>query len=88
MKRSQLAIQDWIIDNNLRDSVKMVAQIHDEVILEVDNNRDFIQQVTTAVKGIMERPPIEGMNINFPTEAKIATKSWGEAVSEKEFFNV
>ncbi len=52
MKKAMVEVHKFIIENNLKDKVKIILQIHDELILEVYD--DIIDLITVKVKDIME----------------------------------
>lgn len=55
----------------------MIAQIHDEIIFEVDNNEEKVRRGMTWVQEIMERPPLPGFPVPIEAEAS-AGYMWGE----------
>jgi len=66
--------------NIFDDQVKMICQIHDELLFEVKNEK--IKEVVAIIKTTMENPPIK---FKIPIKVEIATgKSWG---SLEEFKN-
>lgn len=82
MKNAQIKIYERIADNNdiLFDAnkVQQIAQIHDEVILEVDNNIDYIKQIASEVVKIMQKSPLEEFPVEIIAEPSFSTISWGD----------
>lgn len=54
----------------------MIAQIHDEIIFEVDDNPDVVEKMGAAVKEIMERKPTPDFPVPVEAEASVAY-AWG-----------
>lgn len=77
MKRSQNAMYELLAVRPEYQNCWMCAQVHDEVIFEVDNDVELIKQFVTDVKSIMEREPVPGFPVPVIAEASIATR-WGE----------
>jgi len=77
IKIAMVKIDEYIQKNSLRDSMKLLLQIHDEVIYEVDV--DMVEKVAEDVKKIMERA-LDGKDTKgVPVIANASSgKSWGE----------
>lgn len=58
------------------DRTRMVAQIHDEIISELDDDATLVAKYAQWQKEVMEVPPLEGFPIQLEAEASIAY-SWG-----------
>lgn len=54
----------------------MIAQIHDEIISELDDDLDLVQQYAQWQKAIMEIPPLPDFPVQLEAEASVAY-SWG-----------
>lgn len=80
MKRAQNDIYEFIGMNNLHGKVDMIAQIHDEVILEVDNDLDLIKETVAKVSILMEKEPFEGFPVKVEVEASITEEGWGDKI--------
>lgn len=82
---SILRIQDYIDNQNLNEFVKIVATVHDSIILEVKDNvfqaeDRFIRDVAQELKKIMESTPTRylGENWNLPMKADVEVgEKWG-----------
>jgi DNA polymerase-1 len=51
IKRAMIQIQNWI-DQSMKDKVKMLMQVHDELIFEIDEN--FVMVASHHIKQFME----------------------------------
>jgi len=77
VKIAMIRIAEYIRTNKLEDSVHILMQVHDEIVLEA---RDAIaEKIIPDLKKIMEAiiPPKDIFGITISTEAKIG-KNWGE----------
>lgn len=54
----------------------MIAQIHDEIIFEVDDDADLVANMGRIVKSIMEEKPLPDFPVPVEAEASVAY-SWG-----------
>jgi len=73
IKLSMIKISDFIKSKNLEDEVKLIVQIHDELILEVKSA--IIKEITPQLKEIMEQVA----DLEVPLKAEITIgKTWGE----------
>lgn len=59
------------------DRTRMVAQIHDEIISEIDDDKNLVATFAQWQKDVMEIPPIPNFPIQLEAEASIAY-SWGD----------
>ncbi len=55
----------------------MVAQIHDEIICEIDDDPELVEKYAMWQKAVMEIPPLPGFPIQLEAEASVAY-SWGD----------
>jgi DNA polymerase I len=62
----------------------MVAQIHDEMIFEMEDDPDVIEPAYRWIKATMEKPPVEGFKVPILAEASIAYR-WGEKQDAEEW---
>jgi len=77
IKLAMIEIDEYIKKNSLRDSMKLLLQIHDEVIYEVDV--DMVEKVAEDVKSMMEKV-LDGKDTkDVPIIANASSgPSWGE----------
>lgn len=62
----------------------MVAQIHDEIIVELDDDKDLVNKYASWQKAVMEIPPLKDFPVQLEAEASIAY-SWGNKMSLEEW---
>lgn len=55
----------------------MIAQIHDEIIFEMDESPEVVERAWRWIKAEMEQPPIPDFPVPIETEASIGY-SWGD----------
>lgn len=55
----------------------MVAQVHDEIIFENDDDPDLVEAFASLVQKLMEMPPLPGFPVPLEAEAS-AAYSWGK----------
>jgi len=70
MKLAMIKVYDYFKEN---EAVKMILQIHDEIILEVDEN--IAQEVAQKTKEIMEK--VYSLNVPLVVDVKVG-RNWGE----------
>ena len=80
MKRAQNEIYDYIAKRNLHGKADMIAQIHDEIIFELDDNVEFVKNFVNDIKVIMEAKPLDDFPVNILVDVSIATKGWGDKI--------
>jgi len=73
IKLSMIKISDFIKNKNLEDEVKLILQIHDELILEVKSA--IIKEIAPQLKEIMEQ--VVALEVPLKTEITMG-KNWGE----------
>lgn len=59
------------------DRTDMAAQIHDEMIFEMDDNPDVVEAAWQWIQAAMEKPPIDGFPVPVEAEATVGYR-WGE----------
>ena len=52
MKRAMIKVDRWIASGGLRDDVRMLLQVHDELIFEVRKRR--VKEAVPEIKRLME----------------------------------
>ena len=55
-KKAMLQVADWIDRNNCQDDVRMLMQVHDELVFEVaeDQVEDLVKEVKTRMESAAE----------------------------------
>jgi DNA polymerase I len=90
VKRAQNLIYEYISRYKLHGKVDQIAQIHDEIILEVDKDKNFVKDIVKDIVEIMENKVLYGVKdftIKLKTDVSIAEKGWGDKISLKEWLN-
>jgi len=73
MKIAMVAVQEWITKTYKHDEVKLLLQVHDELVLEVQKGKE--QEVAKKVEEIMEHV----VTFDVPIEVDTNTgKRWGK----------
>lgn len=73
-------MHNWIVDSGLQDKVKIIATVHDSIILEADDIDELVSTVVTNCVNIMQTVPAEVLPNNkvpFAADAEVGYK-WGE----------
>lgn len=73
IKKAMIEIDNWIRKENLDSDVKMLLQVHDELLFEVKKN--FIKKAASKIIEIMES--IIKLKVPITAEAKIGD-NWGQ----------
>ena len=83
IKLAMVRASEWLDENNLCDEVKMLLQVHDELVFEI--NEDKIDELVPQIVEIMETviPVSETDGIKMVADAKVGP-NWGEM---KELIN-
>ncbi|WP_092879068.1 DNA polymerase I [Izhakiella capsodis] len=72
IKRAMIAVDGWLLQDN--PEVKMIMQVHDELIFEVQQSE--IEAASAQIRRLME----SSMNLDVPLQVDIGTGSnWDEA---------
>ncbi|MGM2835530.1 DNA polymerase, partial [Bacillus cereus group sp. Bce025] len=58
-------------------SVDMIAQIHDEIIFEIDDDPEIVVAAEKQIKQVMEQPPVPGFPVPIEAEGSVGYR-WGE----------
>ena len=77
IKMAMVEIDDYLNKNNLQNKARLILQVHDELIYEIDEKE--VANISPEIKRIMESvlAPEKAEGITF--KANVATgKSWGE----------
>ncbi|MEH7457566.1 DNA polymerase [Bacillus sp. JJ1127] len=61
-------------------STDMIAQIHDEVIFEMDDDPEIVAAAEKQIKQVMEQPPVPGFPVPVEADASVGYR-WGEKMS-------
>lgn len=64
--------------------VDMIAQIHDEMIFEMDDDPQLVKEAGDWIKALMERPPLEDFPVPIEAEASVGY-NWGAKVDVSEY---
>ncbi len=75
IKHAMLRIDKRLRKEGLQDKIKMILQVHDELIFEVDENLD-LKKVNEILSEEMEDHVT--FKIPITTSAKFSSKSWGD----------
>lgn len=73
IKKTMIKIDNWIKENALFNDVRMILQVHDELLFEVKEN--MIKKVAPKIIEIMES--VVNLKVPIIAEAKVGN-SWGE----------
>lgn len=82
MKRAQNAVYDEIGRGAYlrHGSTDMIAQIHDEIIFEMDDDPVIVEAAYKWIKAEMEKPPLPEFPVPIEAEASCAY-AWGKKIS-------
>ncbi len=72
VKLSMVGVDGWIKKNKLSGGVRLLLQVHDELVLEI--KKEIVKQVAPKIKEIMER--VVQLKVPLVVEVK-AGRSWG-----------
>lgn len=75
MKKAMIEIDNWIEKNNLTDKIRIILQIHDELLFEVREN--FVSEAAKKIVELMES--VISLNMPIIAEAKMGD-NWGELI--------
>jgi DNA polymerase-1 len=86
MKRCQNEVYEAIGTGHVLQHGKtdMIAQIHDEIVFEMDDDPTVVKQACEFIKSIMEKPPLPDFPVDILAEASVGYR-WGEKVSVEEW---
>jgi len=86
MKRCQNQVYEEIGKGEIlrHDVVGMIGQIHDEIILEMDDDPDTVERAGKLIKSIMEQPPLPDFPVPIVAEASVGYR-WGEKISVEKW---
>ncbi len=79
IKLAMVRIAKWIEDNNKKDDVRMLLQVHDELVFEIKEKE--IDNSVAKIREIMETVilPDDASGVTLSTEAS-AGENWGEMI--------
>jgi DNA polymerase-1 len=87
MKRSQIELYERIAYGAYPfNDIKMCAQVHDEVMLELPDNLQQMRDLNAAAKKILEQEPIPDFPIKIEAEGSLAY-IWGEKKDFDKFMS-
>lgn len=55
----------------------MMGQIHDEILFEMDDDKNVVERAGNWVKALMEQPPLPGFPVKIKADASVGYR-WGE----------
>jgi len=63
IKLAMVKVDQYLIDNKLQDKVRLLLQVHDELIFEIKNNlsKDFIQGIKKIMESILPKKETKGI---------------------------
>ncbi|WP_336786591.1 DNA polymerase [Paenibacillus sp. MMO-177] len=67
-------------------STDMEAQIHDEMIFEMDDDPDVVEAAWKWVQAAMEKPPIDGFPVPIEAEASVGYR-WGQKIPVQKWLD-
>jgi DNA polymerase I len=83
IKLAMIKIDEYMQKNNLSGDARMLLQIHDELIFEVKDTKNFIKDFSEKVREIMQDVLPKDLSKGVPIIANCATgKSWGDMQEE------
>lgn len=68
-------------------STDMIAQIHDEIIFEMDDDPDVVEAAWKWVQATMEKEPLPGFPVKIEAEASVGY-AWGNKMSVEEWLKM
>lgn len=79
IKISMRKIYDLINKKGLSDKVRLLLQVHDELIFEVEDNIDFIKKISIEIQNTMQNVLTEEQSKGVPllTSSNVG-KNWGD----------
>lgn len=86
MKKCQNTVYEEMGLGLMKDA-QMVAQIHDEIALEMTDDLDSVKAVVARVKEIMEQPPLPEFPVPIEAEPSIAYR-WGEKMGIDKYLEM
>ena len=73
VKIAMVRIDKWVEDNKLQDKVKMILQVHDELVFEVE--KAFVEKIVPIIKNLMESAA--RLKVPIVAEVKVG-RNWKE----------
>jgi DNA polymerase-1 len=64
----------------------MTAQIHDEMIFEMDDDPDVVEAAWKWIQAAMEKPPIDGFPVPIEAEASVGYR-WGQKIPVQQWLD-
>jgi len=87
MKRSQNEVYEEIARGTgplQHGKTDMIAQIHDEIIFEMDDDPDVVEKACAWIKSVMEKPPLPDFPVPIEAEASVGY-AWGKKMNVEEW---
>lgn len=73
IKRAMIAVDGWLLQQN-SDEVKMIMQVHDELVFEI--HKDAVAGASQTIRGLMEN----SMKLDVPLQVEVGTgDNWDQA---------
>ena len=74
VKLAMIAVADWIRTQKCENDVRMLLQVHDELVFEI--KEDMVKKIAAVIKKIMEG--VVRLTVPLVVDVKIGA-NWGEA---------
>lgn len=84
MKRAQNDVYDKIARDGLHGKVDQVAQIHDEIIFELDEDPELVKSTAKWANDIMEEDPLPDFPLKIKVDDEVGYK-WGSKMDLEEW---
>jgi len=79
----------WVDENTypilVHGHADNVGQIHDEVILEIDDTPDAVERAYLWIKAEMEKPPLPDFPLPIEAEGSVAPGGWGNKIAAEKW---
>ena len=89
MKRCQNEVYEMIGKGGILQHQKtdMIGQIHDEILMELDDDPNVVIPAAKLIKEIMERPPLTDFPLPIEAEASVGYR-WGDKMSIEKWLEM
>ncbi len=77
IKLAMVKVSQWLDENNLRDDVSLLLQVHDELVFEIDESKakELVPQIVKIMEDVL--PASETGGITMKADAKVG-RNWGQ----------